>query len=263
MNEKIKGIILSKFEEDVKMAEHLFKTLKDDDKSSKLIHKLEKLSPQFIYHVFSDIFSGFGSIEDTIHTLSVLLQGLLDDVQIYAESVILNQKIIDDHPNVKEMRMTKFNTCERGIAVDQDDILHIIKECEIVDIVYRNNAHKMYINGMCNVCDIEEHTSEWVGGIAGFCDESLGMLSDELVNVFNTKGGNMTEPRFNIDREQAHEIDTSNKDDKVDPYNVALNKIALMKWMCEGKSAGYKLDNIALDDLENNMKCKIEEGCDE
>ncbi len=52
--------------------------LRNEEESKYLMLKLEKLHPQFIYNCFSEVFTGFKSIDEAERTCSVLIQTIFD-----------------------------------------------------------------------------------------------------------------------------------------------------------------------------------------
>jgi len=96
MKSNIRKTLEEDFKESMIVIDKMFYTLHNDNETKLIIEKLENMDPQFLYNSFSEVFTGFKTIHETKNTLSILINSLLDDSELYIETYIYNQKTIDD-----------------------------------------------------------------------------------------------------------------------------------------------------------------------
>lgn len=171
--------------------ERMFKDLYEYPETAPVIAKLESMYPPFLYGCFSEVFTGFDSVQEAENTLSVLINALIDDSELYFETYVANQDIMDrmnSNPKFKgliepeiETRLT-YNETDRYVS--STSIMEYINDEEIKQIQNIN----MFFN-MSKVNKSLETAFEcsecWTDWVKSFYPENLTNLEPELKQYFN------------------------------------------------------------------------------
>ena len=169
--------------------------LRSSTETRELMKKLESIHPQFLYNCFSNVFTGFGTLQEALDTCQSLSNNLIDDGCFYmfeeetetAKSMRLRFEEATGKP--KEPTMTTvITTEEKGIYCDQEMLLRFIDDEEKKDIQNINNFVSLRRRLDGETLSIK--SIEMLGDLShleGFSVENMMELPKEVKEYFKIK----------------------------------------------------------------------------
>jgi len=193
MNPQIKKNLEKYFKRSMKNIEQMFATLYEHTETRPVIEKLESMHEQFFYNCFSEVFTGFKSVYETESTLTILINSLLDDMDLYFEDYISNQTSLDISSNnpklkdkIKPTIATRLTFKETDRYVTSENLLEFIDSKEKIQIKSINSMFNFDKRNK-TLEDALESSSCWWKYIDTFNVNNLIYLEPELKKFFKVK----------------------------------------------------------------------------